>query len=242
MANGLDIRGLTYSAGDRNILDGLDLNVSAGAIHALIGTNGTGKSTLAYIIMGLSGYAPSSGSIIFNGKDIAGLSIHERAALGITLAWQEPVRFEGISIRDYLSLKKTGGPGPEGCLALVGLDAHSYLDRHVDRALSGGERKRVELASALAMGPSLAILDEPDSGIDILSIEGVISVIKAFKDSGAGVLVITHREEIAREADRASHLCYGRIMNTGDPAEVTASFREMKCLRCVGSEGACENA
>jgi len=242
MTAGLDIRSLSYCAGDRSILEGLDLNVPSGTIHALIGTNGTGKSTLAYIIMGLSGYAPTSGSISFNGTDITGLPIHERAALGITLAWQEPVRFEGISIRDYLQLRKTDGPGPEECLGLVGLDPEAYLDRHVDRALSGGERKRVELASALAVGPSLAILDEPDSGIDILSIEGVVAVIKAFRDSGAGVLVITHREEIAREADMASHLCYGRIMNTGLPAEVTASFRRMKCIRCVGSEGVCDNA
>jgi len=242
MSRGLNIRGLSYSAGERTILDGLNLDVPPATIHALIGTNGTGKSTLAYIIMGLEGYAPSGGRILYDGRDISALPIHERAALGITLAWQEPVRFEGISIRDYLSLRSSGGPAPEDCLRLVGLDPGTYLKRSADRSLSGGERKRVELASALAMGPALAILDEPDSGIDILSIEGVAAVIRAFRKSGAGVLVITHREEIAREADMASHLCYGRIIRTGDPLEVTASFREMKCLSCAGSEEECASA
>jgi Fe-S cluster assembly ATP-binding protein len=242
MPGNLSIRGLSYSAGGRRILDGLNLDVPHGTIHALIGTNGTGKSTLAYIIMGLDGYAPKGGSVLYGEQEISGLAIHDRAALGITLAWQEPVRFEGISIKNYLSLRIHGGPDPEDCLRLVGLDPGAYLGRDVDRSLSGGERKRVELASALAMGPTLAILDEPDSGIDILSIEGVVSVIRAFRESGAGVLVITHREEIAREADIASHLCYGRIMNTGDPAEVTAKFREMKCLRCAGVDEECASA
>jgi Fe-S cluster assembly ATP-binding protein len=242
MPGGLVISGLSYSVGERHILDGLSLDVPHGTIHALIGTNGTGKSTLAYIIMGLDGYRPSAGSIVFNGQSLENLPIHQRAALGITLAWQEPVRFEGISIRDYLSLKIHEGLDPEHCLRLVGLDPGAYLQRNADRSLSGGERKRVELASALAVGPTLAILDEPDSGIDILSIEGVVSVIRAFRESGAGVLVITHREEIAAAADRASHLCYGRIVNTGDPAEVTAKFREMKCLSCAGSEEECASA
>lgn len=242
MHKGLSIRGLSYSAGQRNILRGLDLDVTPGTIHALLGTNGTGKSTLAYIIMGLEGYGPSGGGVSFDGQSLEGLAVHERAALGITLAWQEPVRFEGITIKDYLSLKKAGGPEPGQCLSLVGIDPGSYLERHVDRALSGGERKRVELASVLAMGPSLAILDEPDSGIDILSIEDVVTAIKAFRQSGAGVLVITHRGEIAREADVASHLCYGRIIRTGDPLEVTRSFREMRCLNCAGSEEECASA
>jgi len=242
MSAGLSIRGLSYSAGGKKILSGLDLDVPPGTIHALIGTNGTGKSTLAYIIMGLEGYAPEAGSIALDDRRIEGLAIHERAELGITLAWQEPVRFEGISIRDYLSLRRSGGLEPERCLRLVGLEPEAYLGRNVDSSLSGGERKRVELASALSIRPALAILDEPDSGIDILSIDGVAAVIKAFRDSGAGVLVITHRQEIARKADIASHLCYGRIVNSGDPGEVTLQFREMKCQSCAGSEGECASA
>ena len=241
MAGALEIKGLSYSAGGRRILDGLDLAVPASTTHALIGTNGTGKSTLAYIIMGLEGYRPLAGSLRFDGHDIEGMAIHERAALGITLAWQEPARFEGITIEDYLSLRK-GGPSPRECLRLVGLEPEAYLGRHLDRALSGGERKRVELASALAMGPRLAVLDEPDSGIDILSIEGVLNVIRAFRDSGAGVLVITHREEIAGAADQASLLCYGRIIESGAPGEVCARFREMKCLTCTGTGAECANA
>lgn len=246
---GLEIRGLVYEAGGRRILDGLDLKVSRPEVHALIGANGTGKSTLASIIMGLSGFEPQAGSLVFDGGSIDGLAIHERAALGITLAWQEPVRFEGIRVSDYLSFGSRAGAGltpkagaqsraltPQGCLSLVGLNPVRYMDRFVDDTLSGGERKRIELASALAMRPALAVLDEPDSGIDILSIEGVIRVIRAFSDGGAGVLVITHRQEIASAADRASHLCFGRIVNTGDPLEVAGKFREMKCLHCSKEE------
>jgi Fe-S cluster assembly ATP-binding protein len=104
----IEIKGLTFRAGDKKILDDFSMTIGASEVHALLGTNGTGKSTLAYLIMGCEGYHPESGEILFEGQVINDLKIHERAALGITMAWQEPVRFEGISVRDYLTLKHKG--------------------------------------------------------------------------------------------------------------------------------------
>jgi Fe-S cluster assembly ATP-binding protein len=183
--------------------------MEASEVHALLGTNGTGKSTLACLIMGCGGRRPTSGNIVFDDKVINDLNIHERAQLGITMAWQEPARFEGISVRDYLTIKNKDRD-PSSCLEMVGLHPELYLHRMVDKSLSGGERKRIELASLLAMNPRLAILDEPDSGIDMLSTQDIINVIQAFKQAGSSVLLITHREEVALIADRASQVCKGR--------------------------------
>lgn len=231
----LKVKNLTYQAGDRRIIDGLSLTMESGEVHALIGTNGTGKSTLACLIMGCGGCRPSEGEIVFAGRPIKGLAIHERAALGITMAWQEPARFEGLSVREYLSLNNRD-VDPAACLAMVGLEPIRYLDRLVDKALSGGERKRIELASMLALSPRLALLDEPDSGIDMLSTGDIIGVIEALREGGAAILLITHREEIARMADRASLLCGGRIVCTGTPVAVADRYRERHCIVCDGTE------
>ncbi len=236
MDGALQIRGLKFEATGRIILDGLDLDVRPGEVHALLGANGTGKSTLSALVIGT--HAPTAGSITLGGTDITALAIHERAALGITLAWQEPVRFEGITVGQYLSLGKLGPRAdsaldPSDCLSLAGLDPALYLDRMVDGCLSGGERKRIELASVLALGPSVAVLDEPDSGIDMLSLERVEGVIRAFKRSGAAVLLITHRVEVALMADAASLLCFGRIVCTGSPANVAEFYREKRCVSCT---------
>lgn len=235
----LEVRALTFQAGDKKILDGLSLSIDSGEVHALLGTNGTGKSTLAYLIMGCEGYRPSSGEIIFDGKVINDLPIHERARLGITMAWQEPVRFEGICVADYLTLRSktsTHHPAlsPAHYLEMVGLEPSLYLDRMVDKTLSGGERKRIELASVLALNPRLAILDEPDSGIDMLSTQDIINVINAFKKGGSSVLLITHREEIALIADRASQICAGKVVFSGSPHDVAEYYKSRGCLVCDG--------
>jgi Fe-S cluster assembly ATP-binding protein len=185
--------------------------------------------------MGCEGYWPASGEIRFDSVIINSLKIYERARLGITMAWQEPVRFEGISVMDYLSIKN-GETDPAPFLNLVGLAPELYLTRMVDRCLSGGERKRIELASVLALKPRLAILDEPDSGIDMLSIQDVINVINAFKKSGTAVLLITHREEISVITDRASQVCNGKIICSGDPEKVAEHYKARHCLTCDGVE------
>ncbi len=229
----LELKDIAYRVKGKTILSGLSCSLAAGEVHALLGTNGTGKSTVAYLIMGCEGYRPSSGNLVFEGRTINDLGIYERAQLGITLAWQEPVRFEGISVRDYLSLKSRDAD-PSRYLEMVGLSPELYLHRMVDKCLSGGERKRIELASVLALLPKLAILDEPDSGIDMLSTQDIIHVINLFKQNGSAVLLITHREEIALIADRASQLCRGAIVCSGSPREVAEYYKSRKCLVCHG--------
>ena len=219
----------------KHILHDLDLEVAEGEVHAVLGLNGAGKSTLAAVVMGLGGYAPSSGRIHFRGEEITRLPLHERARRGITLAWQEPARFEGLTVAEYLQVgqrqDRTVPLTPRDCLVQVGLPPEKYLTRAVDVSLSGGERKRVELASVLAMNPALAILDEPDSGIDILSVSHIVDVIRTLAKNGSAVLLITHQEEVAATADRASSLCGGTILRTGEPQPIARFFRN-HCQEC----------
>lgn len=232
----LQITGLNLILGGRPILHDLNLQVQEAEIHSILGANGTGKSTLASVLMGLSGYSPTSGRILFYGEDITRLPISERARRGITLAWQEPARFEGLTTAEYLEISRqhagNGFLSPKECLAKVGLNPEKYLRRALDATLSGGERRRVELASVLAMKPKLVILDEPDSGIDALSIGNIVDVIRTFARNGAAVLLITHHEEVAAIADRSSSLCGGTILKTGDPAAIARFFRN-HCQECL---------
>ena len=227
----LELRGIALHLGAKEVLCGLDLAVARGEMHVLLGANGSGKTSLAHLVMGCDGYAPSAGEILYEGKYINALPIHERARLGITLAWQEPARFEGISVAAYLTLGAVAGD-PAHHLAAVGLEPSDYLYRPVDKALSGGERKRIELAAVLAMRPRLAILDEPSAGIDLLSMDDIVRLIGALRVAGMTVLLITHQEELALHADRASQLCGGRIVASGTPAEVTENYRARRCRRC----------
>lgn len=229
----LDVKGLYFSVPARPVLAGLDITVEHGEIHALVGANGSGKSTLAYLVMGCEGYRPDAGEIIFAGQRIEALPLHRRARLGITLAWQEPARFEGLSVGDYLALGKRQLVDGAGCLHAVGLSPTDYLGRMVDKTLSGGERKRIEIASVLALKPRLVILDEPTAGIDLLSIGEIIDVINRFKRNGAAVLLITHRDEVVRIADRASQLRDGRIVCTGSPAMVAGNYLQSTSAKRV---------
>ena len=215
------------------IIDDLSLHIEKGEIHAVLGVNGTGKTTLAYLIMGVD-YSPDDGEIIFEGEDITRYPISRRAKRGITLAWQEPARFEGLSIREYLGLSVSNGlkiEEMENYLWAVGLPPSQFLNRAVDASLSGGERRRVELASVLAMKPKLAILDEVDSGIDVVSLPHIINGIVKMRSLGSSILLITHSEEAVEIANRASVLCAGRIFKTGPPKEMCQWFRE-NCQVC----------
>ena len=222
--------------GGRKILHNVNLELGVNEVHSVLGMNGTGKSTLASVIMGLNGYAPTAGRILFCEEDITALSISERAQRGITLAWQEPARFEGLTVAEYLAtgrqVARNSPLSAQECLEKVGLRPQMYLNRAVDTTLSGGERRRVELAAVLAMGPKLAILDEPDSGIDPPSIDNIIDVIRTLSRRGAAVLLITHHGEVAAIADRASALCAGTILKTGNPVTITRFFRDY-CQECL---------
>jgi Fe-S cluster assembly ATP-binding protein len=229
----LELRHISLRLDVRPVLLDVELALFPSEIHVLLGANGSGKSSLAYCIMGCGGYRPESGELLFGGQSIAELPIHERARLGISLAWQEPARFEGLTVAEYLALGSPKKNATE-CLERVGLPANEYLSRMADKTLSGGERKRVELAALLALGPKLAILDEPTAGVDMLSLGEIIAVVESFRESGSTVLLITHQEELAAHADRASQLCGGRIVFGGSPEEVVAHYKARLCRRCDG--------
>ena len=231
----LEVKNLKYSTPEgKEILKGVNLDVKEGEIHVILGPNGAGKSTLANLIAGAGGYEnPTEGEIIFNGKPLNGKPLYERARLGLTIAFQEPARFEGITVEEYLKLSARNNPSAdiEACLKKVGLNPKDYLQRFLDESLSGGERKRIELASIMCMKPKLAVLDEIDSGIDFVSIDEIGNLFKTMRDEGTTLLVITHRENIANIADRASLMCDGTIVETGDPKKVIKKF-EKECLIC----------
>ena len=227
----LEIKNLKLILDGKPIIDDLSLRVEKGEIHAVLGVNGTGKTTVAYLIMGVD-YLPSEGKIIFEGEDITRYPISRRAKMGITLAWQEPARFEGLSIREYLGLgKELKLEEIENCLWAVGLLPSQFLNRAVDASLSGGERRRVELASVLAMKPKLAILDEVDSGIDVVSLPHIINGIVKMKSLGSSILLITHNEDAVEIADKVSVMCAGKIFKAGPPKEMCQWFKE-NCQVC----------
>lgn len=232
----LQIIDLWVAREDREILRGINLTVERQSVHSVLGLNGSGKSTLAYALMGSAGYKPSRGRILVEGQEVTMLSISERGKLGITLAWQEPARFEGLTVERYLSLgqRKPDAWRVRAALEAVNLDA-SYLQRFVDESLSGGERKRVELAAVYAMSPKLAILDEPDSGIDTLSLEDIAGVIHRMAQEGSTVLLISHRDEVVAIADTASLICEGQIVQTGSPDKVCDRYARC-CRPCNRAE------
>jgi len=209
-----------------DVLRDVDLTVGRGEVHTLLGLNGSGKTSLALALIGAHGYEPKEGRIWFDGEDVTGLSLTKRAKRGLTLAWQEPARFEGLPVADYVALgmDEPNRERIEEALRAVSLSPMAYLGRTVDKTLSGGERKRIELAAVYAMQPKLAVLDEPDSGIDVLCLDDVISLIRNLSQEGSSVLLITHRDEMATVADRASLMCAGTVVKTGTPSEVREYF------------------
>jgi Fe-S cluster assembly ATP-binding protein len=228
----LDVAKLQLKLNGKPIINDFSLHVDKGEIHGILGENGTGKTTIANLIMGTNNYKPTAGTMTFEGEDITKLSVSQRAQRGITLAWQEPARVEGLTVRDYLALSHRDGKASlEDYLLMVGLEPAQYMDRDIDATLSGGERKRIELASVLAMRPKLAILDEPDSGIDIVALPRLLNGIIEMNRQGASVLLITHSERVTEISHRVSILCAGTIIRTGPPGESSQWFKN-NCLTC----------
>jgi Fe-S cluster assembly ATP-binding protein len=229
----LDVAKLQLTLNGKPIINDFSLHVDRGEIHGILGENGTGKTTIANLIMGTNSYKPTAGRMTFEGEDITKLSVSQRAQKGITLAWQEPARVEGLTVRDYLRLSSRNGQADqlEQYLLTVGLEPALYMERDIDATLSGGERKRIELASVLAMRPKLAILDEPDSGIDIVALPLLLNGIIEMNRQGSSVLLITHSERVTGIAQRVSILCAGTIIRTGPPAETSQWFKN-NCLTC----------
>jgi Fe-S cluster assembly ATP-binding protein len=233
MVNLLKIRGLSLSLNGKQILKNISMEIWEGYVHAIVGPNGAGKSTLASTIMGLEGYRNFTGSIYFKGKDISQLSIDERARMGITFGWQEPARYEGLSINDFLkaAAKEKNDKFIFEQLKRVGLEPDEYAQRAADKTLSGGERKKVELASILAMDPDLVLLDEPDSGIDVETLDKMFEVIKEQKKKKRTIVLITHSLAVLKQADHAFMFCNGEIIQKAEAKKIIPYF-ENKCIPC----------
>jgi len=188
----LCLRNVEYSQNGRRILRSINMAFREGMSYSILGPNGAGKSTIARILMGE--LKPTSGQVLLDGEDVTGLGVTERAKRGISMAWQEPARYEGITVRNYLTLGgklKIGEDEIREVLELVGLPYELYAHRFVDKSLSGGERKRVELASLLLLKPRYAILDEPDSGLDITAGKLIEVILDRFRKCGTTVILIT---------------------------------------------------
>lgn len=229
----LEVKNLKLQFNGKPILNELTIDFWDGHIHAVVGPNGAGKSSLAAAIMGLAGYRGFEGDVLFEGKSIKDLTIDQRARMGITLAWQEPARFEGLTIGDFIkaSAKDKSDNAVRATLHEVGIESSEYIDRAVDKTLSGGERKKIELASILAMKPKIAILDEPDSGIDIESIERIFETVKVLKDGGTTVIMITHSLAVLEHAEHAFLMCDGKVIDKGAIEKIRKYFED-KCLTC----------
>ncbi len=229
----LELKDVSFRANSTGILNGLSLEIWEGYVHAVVGPNGAGKSTLANVIMGLPDYRQHQGDILFEGQSIKHLNVDERARLGITLGWQEPARFEGLKVSQFIlaSARDKNREEVDRVLELVGLEPVRYRNRAVDKTLSGGERKRIELASILAMKPRLVMLDEPDSGVDIEAIERIFEAIAHLKQGGTTVLLITHSARVLEKADHAFLICSGMLVDKGETARILEYFSG-KCLPC----------
>lgn len=206
---------------DKGILRDIDLTIDERFV-AITGPNGGGKSTLAKIIAGI--YTPTSGRILLDGEDITGLDITQRAHRGVSFAFQQPVRFKGLTVKDLITLASGQNIGvPEACnyLSEVGLCAKDYIDREVDGSLSGGELKRIEIAMIMARGTKLSVFDEPEAGIDLWSFSNLILVFEHLHEKNNGsILIISHQERILNIADRIIVLADGQVRSDGGREEI----------------------
>jgi Fe-S cluster assembly ATP-binding protein len=227
------VKNLSLVLNGKPILDHLNVDFQEGHIHALVGPNGAGKSTFAYTVMGLAGYRQIEGDILFEGESIKHLGIDERARKGITLGWQEPARYEGLTVERFInaSVNAKRRNSVNEVLMKMGLEPAEYAKRAVDKTLSGGERKKIELASILAMHPKFVMLDEPDSGIDVTSLNNIFEALKFFIRGGSTVVLITHSLTVLNQADHAFLLCGGQILDEGSVRKIRQYF-EGKCHAC----------
>ena len=218
----LELRNVGYETDDnKEILHDVNLTVQERFV-AITGPNGGGKSTLAKVIAGI--YQPTSGQILLDGVDITHMSITERANLGMSYAFQQPVRFKGLQVKDLLSLaagKNTSVTEACNYLSEVGLCARDYSDRKLNDSLSGGELKRIEIAMVLARGTKLSIFDEPEAGIDLWSFQNLIRVFeKMYEQTHGSILIISHQERILNIADKIVVIKDGQIQKEGPRAEI----------------------
>lgn len=238
----LELRQISVDVGDdREILRDVSLTVGDGRFVAITGPNGGGKSTLARVIAGVT--APASGTLLLDGKDITQKTITERARLGIAFAFQQPVRFKGLTVRDLVELAAGGSLSEQRlCAALgdVGLCAKDYIDREVNASLSGGEIKRIEIAMVMTRGARLSIFDEPEAGIDLWSFQNLIDVFQKLRAETKGsIVVISHQERILEIADDIIVLADGGIARQGPRDEILPGLLcgGERCAFCTKEAG-----
>ena len=222
----LEVKNLTFQVQEngveRSIVENISFDVADGEMLVITGPNGGGNSTLAIVLMGIE--KASAGQIILDGEDISNYDINHRADAGIGYAFQQPPRFKGMTVMKLLSLSAGKELKREECcklLSTVGLCANEYIEREVDGTLSGGEMKRLEIATVLAKSHKLCIFDEPEAGIDLWSFNSLIKVFEKMRDEINGtILIISHQERILDIADKIIVIADGQVRKTGTKAEV----------------------
>ena len=235
----LEIKDICFERDHKKILDHISLSLEEEKFYVITGPNGSGKSTLAKIIMGI--VQPDSGQILWNGEDITSLGVDERAKKGISFAFQQPVRFKGITVFDLLNIatgKKLNKKEACTILSKVGLCALEYVDREINASLSGGELKRIEIATVIARNPKMAIFDEPEAGIDLWSFQNLTEVFKDLEKESQGItLVISHQERILKIADQIILLEQGKVKQAGSKEDMLKLIlQEPKCCQRKESE------
>lgn len=219
---------IRYEVEDKVILDDINVEFDDRFI-AVTGPNGSGKSTLAKIIMGL--LKPTGGKIYFNGEDVTDLTIDERAKKGISYAFQQPVRFKGLRVRDLLDIANVDKDKNAiyDILRDVGLKPEEYLNREINDTLSGGEMKRIEIAMTVLRKAQLSVFDEPEAGIDLWSFQSLIQLFeKMQKETSGGIVIISHQERILAIADKIIYLKDGKIVDEAESEKVIADLQIQK--------------
>ena len=238
----MELRDVSYHVDDdkgKDILNHINLKIED-RFTAITGPNGGGKSTLAKMIAGI--IRPTEGQILLDGEDITGLSITDRAKKGISFAFQQPVRFKGITVLDLIRLasgEKVSVDGACKYLSEVGLCARDYINREVNSSLSGGELKRIEIATVMARGTKLSIFDEPEAGIDLWSFQNLIQVFEQMHEQTQGsIVIISHQERILNIADRIVVIADGSITAEGSKEEILPQLLNGDAY-CVHNKGGC---
>ena len=224
----LELKNVSFFVNDETngkelgIIDNVSLSLDEGKFYVITGPNGGGKSTLARLIMGIE--KPTAGQILFNGEDITNLSVSERAKKGIGYAFQQPPRFKGLTVSKMLSLAAGKPLAEKECCAYlgkVGLCSNEYVKRELDASLSGGEMKRIEIATLMARKPELAIFDEPEAGIDLWSFAMLVETFKNMQKSNKGTtIIISHQERIMSLADEMIVIADGKVKSRGEKSEM----------------------
>ncbi len=225
----LELRNVSYEVADKKIIKNVSLEISERFV-AITGPNGSGKSTLAKLVAGI--ITPTEGKIYMNGTDITDMSVTDRARMGISYAFQQPVRFKGLTVQHLISLaagKNTSVSDACAYLSEVGLCAKDYINREVNASLSGGELKRIEIAMVNARGTELTVFDEPEAGIDLWSFNNLIKVFENMHERAGGtIMIISHQERILNIADKIVVLAGGEVVEYGAKEEVYPKLMDVR--------------